>query len=124
MYVTRKDGVRIVDFNTWSSSTQPLMFTWEELESIGTMTVRCERQEGRGGEIISDVSVCEGEGEEKESNDTHVKSIVRVVTEKGQIRPGMSFMCGAPFDLVDVSEGSALDEFVRKNKDMDNIQSS
>ena len=42
---------------------------------------------------------------------------MRVVLEPGQIRPGVRASCGVPFDLVDTSEGGAIDDFIRKHKD-------
>lgn len=92
VYVTSKDAVRIVDFNTWGGTTQPLLFSWEELIEAATRV---------------------HDSDEDLSDD----ELMRVVLEPGQIRPGVRASCGVPFDLVDTSEGGAIDDFIRKHKD-------
>ena len=98
VYVTSKNAVRIVDFNTWGGTTQPLLFTWEELvESARALE---EDNAALGGDFeLSD------------------NEIMRVVREPGQVRPGVRASCGVPFDLVDTAEGGAIDEFLRRHKD-------
>ena len=99
VYVTSKNVVRIVDFNTWGGTTQPLLFTWEELIA----TARALDEENPKGEELS-----------YELSD---EDMMRVVREPGQVRPGVRASCGVPFDLVDKTEGGAIDEFLRKHRD-------
>ena len=89
MDVTRpaKDRVLLVDFNPWRATTDPLLYTWEELEE---------------GEVEGQVVVeVREEGEEEEE----VEVELRYIESPVGVQPSALREFSLPRDLVELSRG-------------------
>ena len=94
-----KDRVTLVDFNPWRATTDPILYTWEELE---------EEEEEVEGQVVVEVRE-EGEEEEVEVELRYIESPVGV-----QPSPHREF--SLPRDLVELGRGedpAKLIDFLR-----------
>ena len=92
VYVTPKQKkVKIIDFNVWGGTTLPLLFDWQELETIGAKQASGDDARGYADDIE-----------------------FRIIESQGHILPGLQL--GVPYDLYDMSEGGAISEFLEEQR--------
>mmetsp|Transcript_29442 Transcript_29442/g.83022 ORF Transcript_29442/g.83022 Transcript_29442/m.83022 type:complete len:376 (+) Transcript_29442:188-1315(+) len=97
VFVSKRMRVYIMDFNPVGGTTQALLFEWEELPySLEALAAGSAAPGGSGGQPWA-----EGEVD------------VRFITQPVAIRPGARAAYGVPYDLVDTSQGSAIDELIK-----------
>eukprot|EP00898_Chlorokybus_atmophyticus_P002566 jgi/Chlat1/330/Chrsp1S03188 len=95
VYLTSTHRVRLVDFNPFGGTTNPLLFSWEELQAIR-----------------HDIDEIDEDGDD---DDDDVVELRLVDEDGGGIsRMGSRMAYGVPIDLVDNTEGSAIDELIKR----------
>mmetsp|Transcript_1196 Transcript_1196/g.2778 ORF Transcript_1196/g.2778 Transcript_1196/m.2778 type:complete len:364 (-) Transcript_1196:117-1208(-) len=106
VYLSKKMRVYIMDFNPVGGTTQPLLFTWEELpfDMRALMSGVDDAGDGEAAQV---------DGEGAASSWTEGEVDVRFITEPVAIRPGGRAAYGVPFDFADTSEGSAVDALIK-----------
>eukprot|EP01006_Ploeotia_vitrea_P046998 TRINITY_DN67078_c4_g1_i1.p1 TRINITY_DN67078_c4_g1~~TRINITY_DN67078_c4_g1_i1.p1 ORF type:complete len:340 (-),score=203.87 TRINITY_DN67078_c4_g1_i1:32-1051(-) len=98
-YVDRKLKVFLVDFGTFGGTTDSLLFEWDEL-------AKSEKKEEE-----------ESKEDDDDDDDDDDRVMWRVVETPNQIRPNSLAAFRMPHDLVDLSNSSAIDDFVRRAND-------
>lgn len=86
--------VKLIDFSPFCEETDTLLFEWEELESPHN----------------------------KEEEEVEHLLDFRIITSQGGIIPSQTMRSMLPYDLVDISEGSALSDMIDKIKHMQVVQ--
>eukprot|EP00899_Mesostigma_viride_P014970 jgi/Mesvir1/23474/Mv22323-RA.1 len=121
-------AVKIIDFNPLGGSTNPLLFTWEELTMRGgppPCHILAPTTHAQGHDrACSDngaAACCQGDSgahrDAAASGGAPEAVEFRVVTsQEGVILPGWKNMCGVPLDLYDMSEGSAIEQMISRLK--------
>jgi D123. len=96
VYVDKNDCVWLIDFNLWSTRTDALMFTWEELLEMASCSTTSVDQEGNK--------------HDKEDNEI----VMRVVMNENDIRFDPLASYRAPIDTVALAKdpkGEGLQSF-------------
>ncbi|CAI5466883.1 unnamed protein product [Closterium sp. Yama58-4] len=114
VYITRDGRVKLVDFNTYGGATLPLLFSWEEIDSMHSE--RCVRHETSRTASDSNSSAPEQLGSGRPGCCSSNKVEMRIVESRSGVQLGLRAASGAPFDLHDRSEGSAFEELMEKLK--------
>jgi len=91
VYLTQKK-VYLIDFNPWGGDTNSLLFEWVELDNENVQL--------------------EGTQENTTLLD-ETTPVFRVILKQSGIKPSLAIKSRLPFDLVDVSNESAISEFVQ-----------
>lgn len=91
-YVPESDesSIKIIDFNPHGGTTNPLLFTWEELQAWSS-----QQPHSQIDQIPERLPV------------------LRCVTQDIPMKPE-SALYGVPYDFIDASEGSALNALMEK----------
>jgi hypothetical protein len=96
LYVDKKKRVWILDFDTFASSTDPLLFSWEELLE----------QETPPQGAADDAAAAGGQEEERDVIDCNVQ--FRVIQGPGDVFPHTAGTSRGPIDVTAVSDPVAL----------------
>lgn len=106
IYVSTRGSVKLLDINPWGWTTQPLLFTWQELEDLAAPaplhehvplepdahSPGCKQDQARIGGTRAESS--EASGVPRGS-----RVVMRVVEDAAHIQPGAAVVTGAPADV-------------------------
>jgi len=98
VYISTGGAVKLLDFNPVGSSTQPLLFTWDELYPASAHGSRCTCDQGaaRGTRERGSSS----SGGESDADRLHLAYAgLRMVEDAGHLQQG-SMAYGAPLDIA------------------------
>lgn len=132
--------VKLVDFNPVGGTTSPLLFSWDQLgygaaespdrhENAAHEPQNAEargngaamegplqaRENGSTGNAGSEANgAVDRRGEGAQAGLLESQGVLfRIVEEPNRVQPNMP-MYGVPFDMVDTSEGSAVDDLLQR----------
>eukprot|EP01104_Vermistella_antarctica_P008463 TRINITY_DN2117_c0_g1_i1.p1 TRINITY_DN2117_c0_g1~~TRINITY_DN2117_c0_g1_i1.p1 ORF type:complete len:414 (+),score=112.50 TRINITY_DN2117_c0_g1_i1:129-1370(+) len=111
VYITPKERVWLVDFNPWHSITESLLFNWNEWEKDDEVT--------ENGDDDDDADDNGDNDDDDDDDDDDDVVVLRLVQHEGYVRPDIAMTSRLPRDLVDVSDGSAIDQFIKSAKEKD-----
>ena len=115
VYVSTKHAVRLLDFGPWGWTTQPLLFTWEELMHEHRASGGCGAQRRSAGVRPESEAGCETQCAEP------VLPELRLVEDVMHIQPGAAVAYGAPADvhmhMGDLSWDQVMARLVRQTRE-------
>jgi len=122
--------IRLLDFNPVGGATCPLLFEWEELgysvslpaqpqSSSETASESLDRRTDAAAGLSEGGPHASGSGAMNEHGHTNGNSecaeiMVRFAEPGSSMLRPASALYGAPYDMADLSEGSAIAEMLRK----------
>jgi hypothetical protein len=101
IYVTLRDIVRILDFNPYGWTTQPLLFTWDELEPCAdTLQQEQPKNSPRTVDPEAGCSVSQSTSNQSPVCKRRVDRVeIRLVEDVMHIQAGAAATSGAPADV-------------------------
>ncbi len=100
--------VYLVDFNPWGEVTDPLLFEWEELNHWNN-TADSTNNNNNNPSTLEQVQQVNG-------------IEMRIVESQLGIRPSLSMQSRLPYELRDMSDGSAMVELIEQMKESGELQ--
>ena len=113
LYVSTSCVVKLIDFNPYGGTTQPLLFTWEEIGNAASIFDDKEHESKRRKLLDSgSPCLCSDEASEKHVGKTTSDVELRVVEDAMHIQPAACAALGAPADVHMHLAGSGWSEIL------------